>query len=72
MSEHNKSGFEIRAMLLSQAQGILMDNYDRMKDSIYMHNEVFPNERKELPAVEISAQDIIATAKELNSFVVEK
>ena len=69
---NNKSGFEIRAMLLSQAQGILIDNYDRMKDSVYNHNDIFPNDKKELPAVEISADDIIATAKELNAFVIEK
>ena len=72
MSNNNKSGFEIRADLLGQAQGILMDNFDRMKDSIYMHNDNYPNDKQELPVIEISAQDIIETAKQLNAFVTEK
>lgn len=71
MSEY-RSGFDIRAMLLSQAQSIHMDNYERMKESVFTHNDLFPNNKKELPAVEISAEDIIATAKELNTFVSEK
>ena len=71
MSEY-RSGFDIRAMLLSQAQSIHMDNYERMKESVFTQNDLFPNDKKELPAVEISAEDIIATAKELNTFVSEK
>ena len=71
MSEY-RSGFDIRAMLLSPAQSIHMDNYERMKESIFTHNELFPEDKKELPSVKISAEEIIETAKELNSFVSEK
>ena len=71
MSEY-RSGFDIRAMLLSQAQSIHMDNYERMKESVFTLIDLFPTDKKELPEVEISAEDIIATAKELNTFVSEK
>tara|TARA_Y100000768_G_scaffold208694_1_gene157197 strand:+ start:1405 stop:1644 length:240 start_codon:yes stop_codon:yes gene_type:complete len=68
----NKSGFEIRADLLNQAQGILMDNYVRQVDSIHVHNDNFPNDKKPLPTVTITAQDVIDTARQLNEFVTEK
>ena len=68
----NKSGFEIRADLLNQAQGILMDNYHRQVDAIREHNEHFPNDKKPLPTVSINAQDVIDTARQLNEFVTEK
>jgi len=45
MSNTNKSGFEIRADLLGQAQGILESNFQREVDSIYAHNDSFPNDR---------------------------
>ena len=51
----NKSGFEIRADLLSQAQGILQDNYQRQVDAVYLHNDSFPNDKKPLPTSTISA-----------------
>ena len=67
-----KSGFEIRADLLNQAQGILMDIYHRQVDAIREHNENFPNDKKPLPTVSINAQDVIDTARQLNEFVTEK
>ena len=67
-----KSGFEIRADLLNQAQGILMDNYHRQVDAIREHNENFPNDKKPLPTMSINAQDVIDTARQLNEFVTEK
>jgi len=69
---NNKSGFEIRADLLNQAQGILMDNYVRQVDAIHVHNDNFPNDKKPLPTVTITAQDVIDTARQLNEFVTEK
>ena len=45
----NKSGFEIRADLLNQAQGILQDNYQRQVDTVYLNNYSFPNDKKPLP-----------------------
>lgn len=68
----NKTGFEIRADLLNQAQGILEQNYERQKESIYSHNESFPNDKKSLSVMEITAADVIVTARELNAFVTEK
>ena len=68
----NKSGFEIRADLLNQAQGILQDNYQRQVDAVYLHNDSFPNDKKPLPSSSITAQDVINVATELNSFVTQK
>jgi hypothetical protein len=67
-----KSGFEIRADLLSQAQGILTDNYQREVDAVYLHNDNNPNERKPLPLREIMGDEIIQVARQLNEFVTEK
>ena len=72
MSNHTKSGFEIRADLLSQAQGILMDNYQRQVDAVHVHNDSFPNDKKPLPTSTITAQDVINVATELNQFVTQK
>ena len=68
----NKSGFEIRADLLNQAQGILQDNFQRKVDAVYMHNESFPNDKKAMPTASIPASDVIAVAQELNEFVTQK
>ena len=67
-----KSGFEIRGDLLSQAQGILTDNYQREVDAVYLHNDNNPNERKPLPLREIMGDEIIQVARQLNEFVTEK
>ena len=69
---NSKSGFEIRADLLNQAQGILMDNYHRKVEAIHAHNQFFPNDIKPLPTESITAQDVIDTARQLNEFVTEK
>jgi hypothetical protein len=69
---NGKSGYEIRADLLSMAQGILYDNLQRKIDATYNHNENHPDDKKPLPTKSISAQDIISVAAELNEFVVEK
>tara|TARA_Y100000310_G_scaffold295661_1_gene327231 strand:+ start:331 stop:546 length:216 start_codon:yes stop_codon:yes gene_type:complete len=71
MSER-KSGFEIRADLLGQAQGLLEGNYQREVDAIYMHNDNFPNDKKALPLREIVGEDVIEVARQLNEFVNEK
>jgi len=68
----NKSGFEIRADLLSQAQGILQDNHQRKVDAVYMHNDSFPNDKKPMPTTSITASDVIGVAQELNDFVNQK
>ena len=67
-----KSGYEIRADLLHQAQGLLVDNYQRKADAIYLHNEHNPQDLKYLPANTISASDVIEVAKELYEFVNQK
>ena len=68
----SKSGFEIRADLLNQAQGLLEGNYQREVDAIYLHNDNFPNDKKSLPLREIVGEDVIAVARQLNEFVNEK
>ena len=46
MSNQTKSGFEIRADLLNQAQGLLEGNIYRNNEAIVEHNNNFPNDRK--------------------------
>ena len=72
MSNSGKSGFEIRADLLSQAEGLLTLNYQREVDAVYMHNENFPNDKRPLPLREITGEQVIQTARQLNEFVTEK
>jgi hypothetical protein len=69
---NSKSGFEIRADLLSQAEGLLTLNYQREVDAVYMHNENFPNDKRPLPLREITGEQVIQTARQLNEFVTEK
>tara|TARA_B100001173_G_scaffold305725_1_gene311545 strand:+ start:620 stop:835 length:216 start_codon:yes stop_codon:yes gene_type:complete len=69
---NSKSGFEIRADLLSQAEGILTSNYQREVDSVYAHNDSFPNDKKPLPLREITGEEVIRVARQLNEFVTEK
>ena len=75
----NKSGFEIRADLLSQAQGLLQDN--RMAITDRYHNMVCrAQEQKDVPWPEypvelstpVTAQDVINVAKQFNDFVNSK
>ena len=72
MSKDNKSGYEIRADLLNQAEGILHAYFQREVDAIYAHYDAFPNDKKPLPLREITGEEIIATARQLNEFVTEK
>ena len=69
---NNKSGFEIRADLLNQAQGIIEGNFQREVDAIYAHNDTFPNDKKPLPLREITGEEVIVVARQLNEFVTEK
>jgi len=72
MSSVNKSGFEIRADLLSQAQGLLEGNLDRENQKVYLHNENFPNDKKNLGDQHISIDEVVKVARQLNEFVNEK
>ena len=67
----SKSGFEIRADLLSQAQGLLEMNAQRKVDAHYFNvdNKL---EAGELPVIEITADEVINTARQLNEFVNQK
>ena len=69
---NGKSGYEIRADLLSMAQSILIENLQRKIDATYSHNDYHPDDKKPLPTKSITAQDIISVASELNEFVNEK
>ena len=66
-----KSGFEIRADLLSQAQGLLEQNAQRKVDAHYFNTDN-KLETSELPVVEITAGEVIETARQLNEFVNQK
>ena len=67
----NKSGFEIRADLLNQAQGLLEMNIQRKVDAHYFNvdNKL---ESGGLPVVEITAEDVIETARQFNTLVTER
>ena len=78
MSE-SKSGYEIRADLLSQAQALLQDNRHAITDRY--HNMVCrAQEQKDVPWPEyptelqtpMTAQDVITVAKQFNDFVNSK
>ena len=69
---NGKSGYEIRADLLSMAQSILIENLSRKNDAVYTQNDNHPDDKKPLITTSINAQDIIAVASELNEFVNEK
>ena len=71
MSTGNKSGFEIRADLLQQAEGLLTTNHQRQIDAIVYNNE-FSETKTEVPIFTVSATDVIATARELYEFVNDK
>ena len=68
----SKSGFEIRADLLSQAQGMLENNIGREETSIFSHNENHPSDKITLVAKQLEAADVINVAKELYEFVNQK
>jgi len=69
---NSKTGFEIRADLLSQAQGILENNLERENNKVYLHNENFPNDKRNLGDQMITVDQVITTARQLNEFVNEK
>ena len=70
----NKSGFEIRADLLSQAQDLLEQNAQREVDAVHFAVDQAGDDASviSLPVVEITAEQVIDTARQLNAFVVEK
>lgn len=72
MSNTSKSGFEIRADLLNQAQGLLEGNIFRTNEAIVEHNNNFPNDRKPYGNQFVSTEEVIAVARQLNEFVNEK
>ena len=67
-----KSGFEIRAELLSQSQGLLEGNIYRANEAVVTHNDSFPNDKRPLGDQFVSTEDVISTARLLNEFVNEK
>ncbi len=71
MSE-GKSGYEIRADLLSQAEGILYGNIEREIHAVQEHNHLNPDNAMAVPAKKITAAQIIRVARQLNEFVTEK
>ena len=71
MSTGNKSGFEIRADLLQQAEGLLMTNHQRQIDAITYNNE-YSETKTPVPVFTVTAADVIATARELYEFVNDK
>ena len=69
---NGKSGFEIRADLLNQAQSIVEGNLYRENEKVDRHNEAFPNDKKSLGDQFIGVEDVIKTARKINEFVNEK
>ena len=71
MSE-GKSGYEIRADLLQQAESLLTGNIYRSNDAVVQHNDNFPNDKKSMSDQFVSTEEVISTARMLNDFVNEK
>lgn len=67
-----KSGYEIRADLLQQAESLLTGNIYRSNDAVVQHNDNFPNDKKSMSDQFVSTEDVISTARKLNDFVNEK
>jgi|TARA_R110000822_G_scaffold279724_1_gene401429 hypothetical protein len=67
-----KSGYEIRADLLQQAESLLTGNIYRSNDAIVQHNDNFPNDKKSMSDQFVSTEEVISTARLLNDFVNEK
>ena len=63
MSE-NKSGFQIRADLLGQAQGIIEENIRRKNEAVYLHNDNHPDDKRSLVTTQITFQDVISLSLE--------
>ena len=72
MANQAKSGYEIRADLLSLAEGVLINNIENERQTIYMWDDNHAESKKELPLRTYSVQDVIDNAKQLNDFVNEK
>ena len=68
----DKSGYSIRADLLGQAQGLLTENFERERDSIYSYNENHPENKKDITHRQIDAGDVVHVAKQLYEFVNQK
>jgi len=68
----SKTGFEIRADLLSQAQDLLTANIEREFQTVYEWNANHQENKKDLPLRTITAGDVVSVAKQLNEFVNEK
>ena len=71
----NKSGFEIRADLLGQAQGILEGNLQRETEAVLYNNDIAGKDMAiciDLSKQVIDTADVIRTAKELYDFVNDK
>ena len=71
---NSKSGFEIRAGLLAQAQGLLEQNAQRKVDAYYAAVEQSTTRPVDIayPELEITTGKVIETARQLNTFVNEK
>ena len=69
-----KSGFEIRAGLLSQAQDLLEKNAQRKVDAYYAAIEQSTTRPVDIkyPELKITTNEVIETARQLNTFVNEK
>ena len=66
MSNSNKSGFEIRADLLGQAQGILKGNLQRETEAVLYNNDIAGKDMAiciDLSKQVIDTADVIRTAK---------
>ena len=72
MSNHAKSGYEIRADLLNLAENVIINNIENERQTIYSWNDNHAESKKEIPLRTYTAQDVIQTAKEFNDFVNEK
>ena len=57
---------------ISLAEGILINNIENERQTIYMWNDNHPESKKEMPLRTVAVQDVIDIAKQFNEFVNEK
>ena len=72
MANQPKSGYEIRADLLSLAESVIINNIENERQTIYSWIDNHSETKKEIPLRTYTAQDVIETAKQFNDFVNEK
>jgi hypothetical protein len=71
MSDNKKSGYQVRADMLSMALGVVADRAGRLESNEHFHAEN-DKEYQRKPISPYTAEEVIAEAEKLYAFVVKK